>query len=189
MKRFDVIPLHLIKRLTPYNLPAQYPEEFDPAIIPTIEDLAATHFYCYAIRKACYFNGKIWGHLFIYYKKDTVTNSLIQLTKYISEIFEKLLHTTHKSEMEFYHFSQLADLLDGKTISKENISKMYYVLNWDDTTSLVVYRIIPSARAFDKMLFDSVCSGLFERFPNAAVFHTIIRSFWSPTSFRQMSGL
>ncbi len=170
MKHFEVIPLRLIKRLAPYNLPAKYPDEFDPAVIPTIEDTSEAQLYCYTIRTACYLNGKIWGHLFVYYDKDKVANSLIQLLRYIVKIYEKLLHIIHKSDMEYYHFSQLVNLLNGETISKENISKLYYMFNWDETTSLVVYKIIPSTQAFDKMLFDSVCSNLFERFPNAVVF-------------------
>jgi hypothetical protein len=170
MKHYAVIPLRLIKRLAPYDLPAKYPDEFDPAVIPAIEGSAEARAYRYAIRTACYLNGKIWGHLFIFYKNDRVANSLLQLLRYIVKIFEKLLHIKHKNDMEYNHFLQLANLLDGATITNDDISKLYYMFNWNETTSLVVYKIIPSTQAFDKMLFDSVCSNLAERFPNAVVF-------------------
>jgi len=170
IKRFKVIPTCMIKRLMPFNLPAKYPDEIDPAIIPTICGTREHECFKYAIRTACYFNGEIWGHLFVFYKNKRVLFSVLQMLRYIANIFEQLLHKLPEVRNGYFYCTELTDLLDGRSISQDIIDKLYYMFNWNESTPLFVYKMIPSGQEFDKMIFDSVCIGMADRFNTSIVF-------------------
>ncbi len=170
IKHLNTIPVRMIERLKTYNFPTQYPDELDPAVMPVLEAMPEAGNYHYTIRTNCYFSGSVWGHLYVFYKKDRVSRSVTQFTRYITDVYEKLLHSSHECDTERYsRFSLLADLLDGAVLSDEAVSNLYSMLNWDETTPLVVYKITPSPQAFDKLLFNWICKSLSERFPNMVI--------------------
>jgi hypothetical protein len=171
VKSLYTIPVRLIERLKVFNIPAMYPDELDPAVMPVSDTMPEARNYRFTIRTNCYLNGRIWGHLFVYYTKDRVSKSVTQFTRYLADVYEKLLHSSHEYDTERYsRFSILSNLLDGAAVSEGNISNLYSILGWNETTPLVLYKITPSPQAFDKLLFNWMCKSLSERFPNTVIF-------------------
>jgi hypothetical protein len=171
VKNLNTIPVRMLERLKAYNIPALYPDEIDLAVMPVSKTMPEARNYHYTIRTNCYFGGRIWGHLYVFYKKDRVTKSVTQFTRYITDVYERLLHSSHECDTERYsRFSFLANLLDGAAMSDANISNLYSILSWNEATPLVVYKITPSPQAFDKLLFNWLCKSLSEWFPNIVIF-------------------
>ena len=171
VKSLNTIPVRMIERMKDYNIPTQYPEYLDPAVMPVSNTMPESRNYHYTIRTNCYFGGKIWGHLYVYYKKDKVSMSVTQFTRYIADVYERLLNSSNKYDGERdSRFSFLADLLDGATVSSGVISNLYSMLSWDKSAPLIVYKITLSPQSFDKVLFNWIYKSLSERFPNAVIF-------------------
>ncbi len=170
MKRFRAIPARLIERLRGYNLADKYPEDIDPTIFPTEEGSLESVNYNYTLRKACYFNGEIWGHFFAFYGGDEVSPSVIQLIIFIVERFQDLLKDMPEVRSGYQYCEDLVKLLNGEELAQEGASKLYYKFGWDEFTDLYTYKITPSNCEFDRMLFHSVCTSISDTMTDAVVF-------------------
>jgi hypothetical protein len=171
VKSLNTIPVRMIERMKKYNIPTLYPDYLDPAVMPVFKTMPESRNYHYTIRTNCYFSGRIWGHLYVYFKKDKVSMSVTQFTRYIADVYEKLLNSSHEFDAERdSRFAFLADLLDGAVVSGGVISNLYSMLGWDEQAPLIVYKITLSPQAFDKVLFTWINKSLSERFPNTVIF-------------------
>lgn len=171
IKSLNTIPVRMIERMKGYNIPALYPDELDPAVMPVKQMMPEIKSYHYTIRTNCYLNGRIWGHLYVYYKKEKLSKSVTQFTRYIADVYERLLNRSHEHNAERYsRFSFLAQLLDGVYVSDSTILNLYSLLGWDVTASLIVYKITLSSQNIDKVLLNWIYKNLSERFTNTVIF-------------------
>jgi hypothetical protein len=168
VKALNTMPLSLLKKSKLPDM-SKYPDAMDPVAISTAGDSAK--FFDYQIRANCYCNGNLWGHLYIYYKKHVVSPTVMQLARYVADVYGDILSKTlDKSAEKYTKFSFLVDLLDGKARSDEAILNLYIQLNWDETTRLVLYKVTPPPGTYESLLFDWVCESIADKASNAIVF-------------------
>jgi len=166
VKRLNTMPLSLLKKSS-YPDMTKYPDTLDPVAIPTSGD----KFFYFQIRANCYFSGSIWGHLYIYYKKPDVKPTVMQLARHVADIYGEFLDKTlNKNAEKYVKFSFLVDLLDGKEKSDEAILNLYFQLQWEEMTKLVLYKVTPLPGSYDSVLFDWMCDNISEMAHNSIVF-------------------
>ena len=99
VKALNTMPLSLInKTKVPFNM-SKYPDTLDPVAMSTAGD---SKFFDYQIRANCYFSGGIWGHLYLYYKKPVVSPTVMQLARYVADIYGEILNKSLGKNAEKY---------------------------------------------------------------------------------------
>jgi hypothetical protein len=163
VKTIKTMPLWLIEYLSTLYQVDEYPDEVEPAVIPTWPSMKFSH----QIWVNCYLDGAIWGHFLIYYKEKSVKPAILQLARHVADIFSVLLSERHeKSTMH----SWLSDLLDGKVFEAGAFHTLFWSLHWSETDRLVLYRIMSSTMINDQMMFYWLCDSLSVQASNAIVF-------------------
>jgi hypothetical protein len=169
VKALGTMPLSLLKKTkVPFDM-SKYPDTLDPVAISTAGD--SNKFFDYQIRANCYFNGGIWGHLYLYYKKPVVSPTVMQLARYVADIYGEILSKTLGKNVEKYmKYSFLVDMLDGKEKSSEALLNLYWQLQWEESSKLVLYKVTPLPKDYDGVMFDWLCDSIAEKAVNSIVF-------------------
>lgn len=166
VKNLMTMPFQFLERWKYLHVP-HLPDDVDPAFFPVWPGMKFEH----QIRTNCYLDGKVWGHLYLYYNKKEVSPSVPQLTRHVADIYGLILQRTQvKSSERYAAFSWLVDLLDGKDVQPGTLQALYWLLNWQENETLSLCRIAPPDRSDDEMLFNWLCDSLSEQCGGAAVF-------------------
>ena len=141
VKKFYTMPTKLINSSVAPDM-MKYPESIKTVAIPVTKN-EHKHFR-YQIRSNVYCNNRLWGHLYIYYHKDTVPMSVIQLARYCADIYgyllDNLVAKDTKSKNNVYAY--LSDLLDGKPLDDEKLHIIKWQLDLQPGQKLRLYKII-----------------------------------------------
>jgi hypothetical protein len=167
VKKIKTMPVWLLKYLTTLNIVEWFPDEVDPAVMPTWPAMKVEH----QIRINCYLNGVLWGHFLLYCKEKCVKPATLQLARHVADIYGVLLKDRHEksSEKSTMHL-WLSDLLDGRVFEAGTLHTLFWSLNWSETDRLVLYRIMSSDKAVDPKMFYWLCDSISVQAPNAIVF-------------------
>jgi hypothetical protein len=169
VKASNTMPTRLLERLKCYDIPSRYPDAVDPAVIPARGDDAEK--FCFTIRTNCYFNGQLWGHLYLYYNKPSVSQTVLQLTRYVADLYTALLNQSqNKDAGKYAQYTYIVDLLTGKPVPDDAIDNLYWTLNWAKSDTLTVYRIDTATTVYGTMLLEWICDSIIARSPNDIVF-------------------
>ncbi|MDR0862680.1 MAG: helix-turn-helix domain-containing protein [Oscillospiraceae bacterium] len=168
VKDLNTIPLSLLKRARSLDM-TLYPDDLDPAAISTAGD--DTKHFDYQIRTNCYFGGEIWGHMYLYYNKSVISPTVMQLARYTADVYGDLLNMSFNKNLERYEkYPFLVYLLDGKDIPESAIHNLYYQLNWDEQSNLVLYKITTPPNVPDISRLDWIYDKIVSKAVNEIVF-------------------
>ncbi len=160
------MPFYFLERWKDMRLPLNYTDDVDPAVFPWPSEN-----FEYQIRTNCYFNGKVWGHFYLYYSKKEVSPAILQLARYVGDLFERMLQQSQEKNTEkFAGYSFLVELLNGYSVSQGTIQSFYWMRKWAQTDTLVLYRVAPSTTAYDQLLFFWLADSISEQAGDAVVF-------------------
>lgn len=174
VKRLRTMPFTFLERWKSIAFPMGYREDVDPAILPVWEGMKFEN----QIRANCYFDGKVWGHFYIYYREKCVSPAVLQLSRHVADIFGTMLREKQESSNEKYaKFSWLVDLLDARDVVKGALQSLCWQLGWSENDTLTLYKVSPSETDYDHLLFYWLCDSISETAAGAAVFpyqHAIV---------------
>ena len=149
VKLMKTMTAPLLEKLRIFDLPAQFPEEIDPAIMPALPGAKNK----YSIRVGCYLDGTLWGHLILYYMGSTIRTSVLQLARYVADIFGQMIKVNNDSGAQYNsRFSWLIDLMDGQDVSDEPLATIYRQLKWAHSDTLLLHKIVSGKSRYDKSM-------------------------------------
>lgn len=159
VKALNTMPVRFLERLKFINLPEKFPNEIDPAVMPSWPDAKFEHH----IRTNCYVNKVIWGHFYVYWYMKTVSPAILQLTRHVADVYGRMIEETQGMNSDKYSvYSRLVELLDGRNIPADTIRPIYWSLKWAETDPLVLYKISAAAADCDNTLLYWLCDNLGE---------------------------
>ncbi|NLA87733.1 MAG: PucR family transcriptional regulator [Clostridiales bacterium] len=159
VKALNTMPVRFLEKLKKMNMTKEYPNEVDPAVMPAWPDTG----FKYHIRSNCYINKAIWGHFYIYWFKQDVSPAIPQLTRHVADVYGQLLQETQGINSDKYAvYSRLVELLDGHNITADAIRPIYWSLKWEETDTLVLYKVSTTAVGYDRTLLYWLCDSFSE---------------------------
>lgn len=176
VKALHCMPFNLNEKLSPFiqssdKIAASLEE--DQAVEPVWEGMNC----CHQIRTNCYMGGKVWGHFYLYYKKQEVSPAVLQLARHVGNYFSEWIEkNSAKTSPRYFKYSWLIDVLNGLQPSENAILTLYQSLGWQKDDSLILYKIDSSNRDYDRMMFYWLCDSI-DSFTKAIVFpygHSIV---------------
>lgn len=174
VKALKTMPFSFLERWKTISFPMGYRDDVDPQVFPVWPGMK----FEYQIRSNCYFDGKIWGHFYIYYRKKNISPTVLQLSKHVADIYSQMLKEKQDLSAEKYAmFSWLVDILDGNEVPRGTIQSFYWQMKWSEADNLTVYKVSPSSTDYDQMLLCWLCDSLSAMAADAAVFpyrHAIV---------------
>ena len=149
VKLLKTMPASLLEKLQIFDLPAQFLEETEPAILPALPDARNK----YRIRFGCYLDDALWGHLLLYYMDSTISTSVLQLARHVADTFGQMIKENGDAGLQYNsRFSWLIDLLDGQEVSDEPLETIYRHLKWEHSDTLLLYKIVSGKSKYDKSM-------------------------------------
>ncbi|MDR0839520.1 MAG: helix-turn-helix domain-containing protein [Oscillospiraceae bacterium] len=122
------------------------------------------------IQVNCFMSGQPWGKLYLYCYSPQISESVLQLSRYVGDIFGDLLNKSeNRIEGKYTKYSSLVDLLDGKNVAELTVSALQSV-QWLETTQLVLLKISSDAAGFDEMPYYWLCDNIHAYAANDVVF-------------------
>jgi sugar diacid utilization regulator len=95
----------------------------------------------------------------------------MQLVRYAADIFGDLLNLSLNKNLEKYEkYSFLVDLLDEKDVPEAAIRNLYFQLDWEEASSLVLYKVSTPPSVYDGALFDWIYDSIAAKAVNEIVF-------------------
>ena len=149
VKLLKTMPVSLLEKLQIFDLPTQFVEAQEPAILPALPGAKNKH----RIRFGCYLDDALWGHLLLYYMDSTINTSVLQLARHVTDVFGQMIKENGDAGLQYNsRFSWLIDLLDGQEVSDEPLTTIYRQLKWEHSDTLLLYKIEPSKSKSDKSM-------------------------------------
>jgi hypothetical protein len=122
------------------------------------------------IRINCFMKGQHWGELYLYYTKSEISEGILQLARYVGDVFGELLDKSENRIVEEYtKYSSLVDLLDGKKVPESIIATFQYV-QWREASRLVLYKLSTNTAEFEVMPYNWLCDNINGHAKNDIVF-------------------
>lgn len=159
--------------LLPANEIDYYPDNLDPVAIPAAhtEISGIPSPITFQIRTIIHYKGEIWGHFYIYYYKKTVSPSVLQLARYVGDLYEYLItHTVASGYNSFEKYSFLIEYLAGIDVSPDALSTIQYNRGYQDNEKLILYHLKIKEDSGTQFLLNYILRILNEQFPSEIVF-------------------
>ena len=149
VKLMKTMTAPLLEKLQIFDQPTQFSEGADPAVMPALPGAKNKH----RIRFGCYLDEALWGHLLLYYMDSTIKTGVLQLSRYVTDIFGQMIKDSNDAGSQYNsRFSWLIDLLDGQDVSDEPLSTIYRQLKWAQSDKLLLYKIVSVKSKHDKSM-------------------------------------
>ena len=159
VKALSTMPYHLIERLWKQRFTPGDGDGKSQAVEPVWEGMHFRH----QIRTNCYYNGAVWGHLYLYYGKEQVSPSVLQLAAHVAGLYEQLIKlAASKNSVKSHRYSWLVDILDRLPANEDAISTLLRTMGWDESDELLLYKIATDDRGYDQMMFYWLCDSIAE---------------------------
>ena len=176
MKELRSMPRRLFNKNTRRPDMNDYPETISTVAIPVGDDEEKR--FEFQIRANCYCNEEVWGHLYLYYNKPTVSPSVLHLVRRAADAYGMLLSSSELGLNRYESYSLLVELLDGAGLDKRAVEHYYWHFGWSESTTLVLCKVAALQPGGDAVLFDWLCDNIADRTEGtAAVFpyhHSVI---------------
>ncbi|MCQ2452759.1 MAG: helix-turn-helix domain-containing protein [Oscillospiraceae bacterium] len=169
IKKYNTIPMTVISTTKAPDM-TKYPESIKTVAIPVSPEENKN--CSYQIRSNVYCRGELWGHLYIYYKKKSISPAITQIARYCADAYGALLDriVAEDTSARFKKYTFLADIISGNVVEPENIANLYWQMGWEKGQELKLYKLQFIAEQTNEIFFDYTYKSIEASIRNEIVF-------------------